>query len=93
MSRERTKDMNYDELIKFRITGAAYAAPLLAETELQIRLIEALNASTAASTNLNKKMYWLNWIIGVFAAISTALTFSIWLNPNWEGLMNILGKN
>ncbi len=86
MSRERTKDMTYDELVRLRLTGLAVGGPAMAEIELQIRHLEALDKATKENEKLSKRVYALNWFIGLLTVISAALTFSLWINPQWQGL-------
>jgi len=92
VSRERTKNLSYDELIKFRLVDTALSpvGEALVEMELQIRHIEALEKSAIANDNLGRKVYWLNWFVGFLTAISTALTISLWINPDWHGLLSII---
>lgn len=93
MSRERTKDLNYDELMRLRLTGLAVGGPAMAEMELQIRHLEALDKATKTNDTLSKRVYALNWIATFLTVISTALAFSLWLNPEWKGLLNFLGMH
>lgn len=93
MSREKTKNMSYEDLITLRLHTMGYGGEKLVETELQIRQIEAFEKATLANEKLSKRIYILNWVIGFFTIVSAALTFSLWINPNWQGLLKLLGVN
>lgn len=91
MARERTKNLTYDELFRFRIveTGMSPVGAALVDMELQIRHLEALDKATKENEKLSRRVYALNWFMGLLTIISTALTFSLWVNPDWQGLIKI----
>ena len=91
MSREETKDLSYDELMALLLRNVD--GQTLASNEIQIRLLEAINKSNTSSEKLNTRIYALNWFIGFLTAVSAALTFSLWINPEWKGLLQLLGFN
>lgn len=90
MSRERTKDMSYDELMRLRLQSAGAAGDRLVETELHIRQLESLEQATQVNQKLSTRVYALNWITAFLTAFSAAITFSLWINPEWEGLSSLL---
>ncbi len=90
MSREKTKDKSLEELMKMRILGMGYSNGIV-DTELKIRQLKAFDKATKANEKLSKRIYALNWIIGLLTALSVAIALSLWINPNWQGINYLLG--
>lgn len=91
-ARERTKNMSLEELMNFKVQTMGYGGERMVDSEFQIRQIEALIKSAETNEKLSKRVYALNWFIGLLTAISVALAFSLWINPEWQGLTNFLAE-